>query len=281
MCRLFGFRSVVVSKVQQSLVEASNSLNCQGQIHADGWGLAYYAEGHPHLIKSEKSAFEDRIFSCVSGIVSSETIVAHIRKATKGKISLTNTHPFQYGPWIFAHNGNIHNFQTLCPKILEEVDPRLRPYILGETDSELIFYFLLTKIGKKFDLANHNIPIDQLVPIVREAIDSLLEIIGPYSEIDQAGPEATYITFILTNGKTLLAHQGGKNLLLSTYKKDCLNKETCSSFGPSCIGPSPDGKINHLLLMSEESKGAAIWSPMKLGEIAGVDERMVLIRNQR
>ena len=112
MCRLFGFRSVIQGKVHTSLVEAENALGIQSFNHPDGWGVAYYLSDAPHLIKSEHSAVKDNLFKKVSGVVSSQTVLAHIRKATHGSKTVLNTHPFQYGKWIFAHNGNINNFNT-------------------------------------------------------------------------------------------------------------------------------------------------------------------------
>ena len=74
MCRLFGFRSVIQSQVHRSLVSADNALLLQSSDHPDGWGVAYYQEGSPHLIKSASTAIDDHLFRRVSGIVSSQTV---------------------------------------------------------------------------------------------------------------------------------------------------------------------------------------------------------------
>ncbi|MGB1701181.1 MAG: class II glutamine amidotransferase, partial [Nannocystaceae bacterium] len=105
MCRLFGFRSVMESQVHSSLVSAENALVNQSERHPDGWGVAYYVAGAPHLLRSVQTAVNDRMFQHVSGIVTSQTVLAHLRKATQGQLSVIDTHPFQYGAWAFAHNG--------------------------------------------------------------------------------------------------------------------------------------------------------------------------------
>jgi glutamine amidotransferase len=107
MCRLFGFKSSISSQVHRSLLRADNALAVQSEDHPDGWGVAYYIENIPHLIKNSKIALEDNLFERVSGIVSSKVVLAHIRKASVGDINMLNCHPFQYGPWTFAHNGEI------------------------------------------------------------------------------------------------------------------------------------------------------------------------------
>src|SRR5690554_1518871 len=97
MCRLFGFRSVINSQVHSSLLDAENSLSAQSVKHPDRWGLAYYLDDAPHLVKSSDTALNNSLFKKVSGIVSSQTVMAHIRKATQGEHSMLNSHPFQYG----------------------------------------------------------------------------------------------------------------------------------------------------------------------------------------
>ena len=148
MCRLFAFRSIIKSQVHQSLTVGEDSFMQLSHDHPDGWGLVYYVAGSPHVIKSESSAVSCNLFKRVSGIARSDTVLAHLRKATAGSIEIANTHPFQYGSWVFAHNGNIKGLDKFRPMILSKIEPRLRAYILGNTDSELIFYFLLTYISK-------------------------------------------------------------------------------------------------------------------------------------
>ncbi len=281
MCRLFGFRSIIQSQVHQSLLDADNALIEQSHKHPDGWGVAYYAAGAPHVIKSEKSALEDHLFTKVSGIVSSETVIAHIRKATEGKLNVLNTHPFQHGNWTFAHNGNIKNFNEFKDEIKVRIAPGLRRYILGDTDSELIFFFLLTHISEKYPLTKSDICSDSLAKQVRKAINELIDIIGPYSEIDNAGPAETYISFIITNGVTMLAHHGGKHLYFSTYKTECPEANSCPSFTVECHHPTKTGYINHLLFTSEPLEGNNVWIQMERGELIGVDWQMKLHRYPR
>ena len=149
MCRIFGFRSILQSGVHKSLVDSHNSILHQSHRHPDGWGVAYYRMGAPHVIKLGHQAKQCKIFEKISGVVSSDTVVAHIRKSTVGSVGPLNTHPFQFGPWIFAHNGNVENFQAVKSRFLECIDRELRSFILGETDSEHLFFLLLSLMKKK------------------------------------------------------------------------------------------------------------------------------------
>ena len=125
MCRLFGFRSVIRSQVHRSLVNADNALASQSEAHPDGWGVAYYVDGVPHVTRNAATAIQDQLFHRLSGVVSSETVVAHIRRATTGPNSMLNAHPFQHGRWVFAHNGQVNAFGKHCAAIEAEIAPRL------------------------------------------------------------------------------------------------------------------------------------------------------------
>jgi predicted glutamine amidotransferase len=60
---------------------------------------------------------------------------AHVRRATLGGLSTENTHPFEYGPYSFAHNGTILDYRSMLRPGMDQ--PR------GETDSECFFLRLM------------------------------------------------------------------------------------------------------------------------------------------
>lgn len=271
MCRLFGFRSVIPSQVHQSLVSAENALIVQSANHPDGWGVAYYVAKTPHVIKSARGAVEDQLFKHVSGIVASETVVAHVRKATQGQLSILNSHPFQFGNWVFAHNGNVPNFEELRAPLMSRVAPDVRRFILGNTDSEVIFHLMLTHLKKYGDLHPPNFPTATVVNAMRDTVRDIEDVTGLrcYRPDDEL-----FLSFILTNGQSLVAHQGGKELRYSTYKKRCPERDTCASFAPCCEAPMAAGFVNHLIVSSEVLQGENVWIDMAPGEIVTVDHRM-------
>ena len=276
MCRLFGFRSVLSSHVHASLVSADNALVNQSERHPDGWGVAYYREGAPHLLKSTRTALECSLFQRVSGVVTSETVVAHLRRATQGELSLINTHPFQYGPWVFAHNGNIKAFAMVRPRLLAAIASELRAFILGETDSELIFYLILTHLSARGDLRARDYPVAEVCGAIAAARAQIVELAGEFSRAD-GDPRETYLTFVLTNGVVMVAHQGGKGLHYSTYKGRCPERDTCPAFAPECEAETT-GHVNHLIFSSEPLQGENVWLPMAAGQMVGVDGGMTLHR---
>lgn len=272
MCRLFGFRSVIQSQVHRSLMDADNALGAQSNDHRDGWGVAYYVDGAPHITRSPATALDDVLFHRVSGVVASETVLAHVRRATNGETSVLNCHPFQYGKWILAHNGDIQDFPKHRPALVDRVAPMLRRYILGDTDSEVLFFLFLTHLSQHGPL-NSRIGVEE----TSMALESTLEHVRSICDVDP-DKDASLLTTIVTDGTTMVAAEGGKELYWSTYKTRCADRDACPSLSPECEAPSDSGYVNHLIFSSETIMGENIWLPLEPGELIGVDWRMKLLR---
>ncbi len=266
------------SQVHNSLVSADNALVEQSERHPDGWGVAYYLAGAPHVIKSVEQAVDDHLFRRVSGIVTSETVLAHLRKATNGDHSILNTHPFQYGNWVFVHNGNLKNFADLRPTLMAKIPPVLRRFILGETDSEVFFYLLLGHMAARAELDRPGYALRELADAAREAVAQVIEVAGELCRDDGAPSDNNFLSFVITNGRTMLGHQGGKHLYASTHKSRCPERDSCAYFAPECEGEVSSGFVSHLVLSSEPLHGENVWQPLAFGEMIGVDWRMQLKR---
>ena len=273
MCRLFGFRSVIPSQVHRSLLDADNALGVQSERHPDGWGVAFYIDGAPHLTRSPRAALGDHLFKRVSGVVASETVLAHVRKATVGDLSVLNCHPFQHGRWVFAHNGEVRDFERHRQTVLAEVAPRLRRYVLGDTDSEILFFLFLTRLQRHGPLASR-LGLDAVVPALRETTQIVRRLCDGETEASKA-----LLSFLVTDGTTMAASQGGKELFWSSYKERCSDRESCPSLAPECEAPTQTGFVNHLIVSSEPLQGENVWLEMKPGDIVGVDWQMRLQRS--
>jgi len=272
MCRLFGFRSVIPSQVHRSLVAADNALGVQSDRHPDGWGVAFYVDGAPHITRSPAAAVEDHLFHRVSGVVSSETVLAHVRKATVGDLSVLNCHPFQYGRWVLAHNGDIPDFEGHRDRLLDHIAPRLRRFILGDTDSEVVFYLFLTELSTHGPLSAR---------LGAEVVsDALRTTVRKIRGVCDRGESPALLTLIVTDGTVMAATQGGKELYWSTYKNRCADRDVCPSLAPECEAPSRTGFVNHLVFSSEPIDGENVWDEMAPGEVVAIDWRMQLVRHR-
>lgn len=278
MCRLFGFRSSVLSGVHASLIAAENALADQSVRHPDGWGVAYYHGRFPHLIRSDKQALADGLFKEVSGVVATRTLLAHIRQATVGKVGILNCHPFQHGPWCFGHNGQIANYgadEGIKAKIHDAIDPRFRSHILGSTDSEACFYLFLSHLGRRVeDIYHEGIRPQVVVDALESAVDVILDA-SPAP--DPENPNR--LTFLVTNGSVMVALRYQRPLLYSTYKSKCPEADTCHAYEAyRCEQEVNDGIVKHMIVSSEEIAGANVWLEIQNGDYISVDSGMNLHR---
>jgi len=185
MCQLFGINSAKPISPHFSL-RGFFRRGGGTDHHADGWGLAYYdnsgsvlhvRDTPAHLCKDANAVLQ-RPFRA-------NTTIAHVRKATEGKVCLENSHPFVrklWGKdWVFAHNGDLKTFYPDLP-------PEFQP--IGETDSERAFCYLLSQLSAYF---NGRAP----------SLSALLEKLQPLSsEIAEHGT----FNFLLSDGDVLFAH---------------------------------------------------------------------------
>lgn len=270
MCRLFGFRSVIPSQVHRSLVAAENALGVQSHKHPDGWGVAYYVDGAPHVTRSPVTALGDALFHHLSGVVSSETVLAHVRQATQGQNNVLNCHPFQYGRWVGAHNGDIANLATCRAKLREEIAPHLLRFVLGDTDSELLFFLFLTRLSEHGRLGQ---------PFaLPELMSALRWTVRRTRELCDTSEHRALLTLMITDGERLVAVHGGRQLFFSTHKKRCSDRDACPSLSAVCEKPTTTGFVNHLIVSSERLQGENVWQELAEDDMIGVDEHMRVVR---
>lgn len=272
MCRLFGFRSVIPSQVHSSLVAAENALGVQSNQHPDGWGVAFYVDGSPHVTRSPMTAVSDALFHRVSGVVAAETVLAHVRQATQGTNNVLNCHPFQYGRWVGAHNGDIPNLEQKREALLLEISPRLRRFVLGDTDSELVFFQFLSRLSEYGPLGETH-GISDVVSALRTTLRAVRDL------CDDAEHQSL-LTFMITDGRCLVAVQDGKPLFYSTYKGRCPERASCPSLAHQCEAPSHTGFVNHFIVSSEKLQGDNVWVALSRGDIMAVDHRMQVFTGQ-
>ncbi|WP_331346111.1 class II glutamine amidotransferase [Cellvibrio sp. UBA7661] len=185
MCQLLGMSC----KQPASIGFSFEGFRARGGLtddHKDGWGLAFYRNQQAQVFLDESPAAESPLAESIQKTdIKSNTIIAHIRKATVGAVKPRNCHPFQRNlwqqDWLFCHNGDLKGFN---PPLDDEFQPE------GDTDSELAFCFLLQELKRHF-------------PYGADSIDDLFQWLNHLSEII-----AAFGTFniILSNGEWMYTY---------------------------------------------------------------------------
>lgn len=185
MCQLLGMNCNVPTDICFSFT-GFQKRGGGTDVHADGWGIAFFEGKGVRLFLDPQPSAQSPVAELVRNYpIRSLNVIAHIRKATQGIVSLENTHPFQrelWGQyWVFAHNGNLPQFRPV-------LDGSFLP--VGDTDSERIFCWLLQSLRQRFGDA----------PPGRDALfDAIHGLTAPLA--------ATGIfNYLLSNGDSLYAH---------------------------------------------------------------------------
>lgn len=282
MCRLFGFRSAIYSSVHQSLLKAENALARQSERHTHGWGVSFYVDNYPHLIRNDQQAWADSLFREISGVVATRALLAHVRLATAGTVRVLNCHPFQYGRWTFAHNGELAGYERhdVQRRVRDLVDQRFRRYILGETDSEVLFHVFLTELARRVDkLCGEGVDLGDVLDALRNTVHRVLE--AAPDEEGRPGHD-NKLNMLLTNGDLMLGYRYRKELFFSTHKSRCAERESCAAFEEAlCERPVDRGRVMHLLIASEPLDGGTnVWQELDDDEYVAVRHGMVLSRGK-
>ncbi len=184
MCQLLGMNCNTPTDVMFSFTGFAER-GGRTDAHSDGWGVAFFeGKGLRHFV-DHQAACDSPIADLIRHYpIKSRQVIAHIRKATQGEVSLENCHPFvrelwgRY--WVFAHNGNLDNY---APRLHAGFHP------VGSTDSERAFCWLMQELAKSH----------VGVPSVAELTLTLREL------IPQIAKHGTF-NFLLSNGEALWAH---------------------------------------------------------------------------
>lgn len=153
MCELLGMSANVPTDICFSFTGLVQRSGGTGP-HKDGWGITFYEGDGCRTFKDPKAGVNSPIARLVQEYpIKSCAVVAHIRQANRGKVSLENTHPFtreMWGRnWTYAHNGQLKGYRKL------EIGA-FRP--VGQTDSEHAFCWLLYQLAKRYPRRPGNWP---------------------------------------------------------------------------------------------------------------------------
>ncbi|MFQ1047184.1 class II glutamine amidotransferase [Avibacterium paragallinarum] len=153
--------------------------------HSDGFGIAFFEGKGVRIFRDNKAGHSSPIADCVKQYhIKSFNVIAHIRKATQGAVTIENTHPFIreiWGEnWVFAHNGNLTSIPDMSESFCQPI---------GSTDSEAAFCYMAEQLKNRF----------RKKPTEEEIFQTIQEI------TKELAPNGTF-NFILSNGNWMIAH---------------------------------------------------------------------------
>ncbi len=241
MCQLLGMNA----NTPTDIVFSFTGFATRAEEHKDGFGIAFFEDAGVRLFVDAQSARQSPVAEMVRRYpIRSGNIVAHIRKATQGRVALENTHPFQrelWGRyWVFAHNGDLKGY---APRLHASFRP------VGDTDSERAFCWLMQELAK----AHASLPsIDELSATLRELAPTI-------------AAHGTF-NFMLSNGHALWAHCSTRLHYLvrqHPFRSAHLQDEELSVDFACCT--TPDDRV--AVIVTEPLTADEPWTAFAPGEL--------------
>ncbi|HVE84589.1 MAG TPA: class II glutamine amidotransferase, partial [Myxococcales bacterium] len=172
-----------------------------------------------------------------------------------GEVAVRNAHPFLHGPWAFAHNGTVRDFERHREAMEALIAPELRSRLRGETDSERCFYLFLTELKDGRD-----------IDAVAAALARTMVAVSRVTDRADGGKPSS-MNFMVTDGSLLVATRRHRTLFFTEGQPP----------GPH---PAPgDGHpLGQLVIASEQLSTESHWHEVPQDELVGVDGEMTFRR---
>ncbi|MDH5631108.1 MAG: class II glutamine amidotransferase [Gammaproteobacteria bacterium] len=208
MCRFVCYKGApvllkdLIFNTSHSLIDQSKYAKKRNEpVNGDGFGIGWYPDfqgefydPEPGVFKSIEPAWNNRNLLNIASKIRSRMFFAHIRDASADlPVSQPNCHPFQYGKYLWMHNGWLCEFEQMRRITLKHLSDKAFSGIQGNTDSEHAFALFLDEI--KFDQEAD----DQTI------LDALFKVIDKihYFRIKKNIMSNAEMNFAVTNGESM------------------------------------------------------------------------------
>lgn len=272
MCRLVGIVASEVTEFGLVLKEAPRSLARLSREHPDGWGVA--AHGDPDALpppstrsphengwrvhKGTNPAGECDRFHQVAARSAGNVLIAHVRQKTVGPTRIENTHPFIQSGWVFAHNGTLKDYAW----VRAALSPTRLAQVRGDTDSEVLFAFILTHL----DAAG--VTLTSREPAALAEATRVID----RTAAELRAKEAGAFNFLLSDGEALFVHRFGRSLFLLERGPGDPVRET-RDIDSSASLETPWTRRRHAALIASERLTDEPWRELPEGTLLRIDRR--------
>ncbi|KAJ7031821.1 N-terminal nucleophile aminohydrolase [Mycena alexandri] len=192
--------------------------------NADGFGVAWYTstreeygecEGsRPIACRLVRQPLTDPLFLSIAANTASTALFGHVRAAS-GSTAITevNCHPFQFGRYLFMHNGIVGGFTLVRRGMMNAMSADALKHIMGTTDSEHLAMLFFTYLARRVDVHGPQVfevqhPLSDVKAALEEAITTVIRLQREALAEGGAGApafEPSSLNVAITDGSRLLA----------------------------------------------------------------------------
>jgi len=190
----------LLTRPKHSLIKQSyDARERREPLNGDGFGVGWYApeiDPTPCVFTSVTPAWSNRNLHRLAEKISSPCIFAHVRAASPSMVvSEINCHPFQYGRFLWMHNGGIPQFDKIKRRLRASLRDDVYNLIQGTTDSEHAFALFLNRLPDHLG--------DYALEVLAQTMMATIKQLNAWCE--EAGmTEPSYYNFAVTDGQHVL-----------------------------------------------------------------------------
>jgi len=237
MSRLFAIVCNEPARLVQAIDPVRSALTVDEAPH--GWGIASFQGGEVLLQRSPRPAAPVDFARAVIEL-KSDYVLGNVR-APGAKAAPENTPPYRYRSWVFGHSGRIQSFAAMQGDLLASVPDFLRRSIRGQTESECLFYLVLSFLHDAGKL-------DDQEPRMADAEGALRAMIAMTEQVAHSrGATIQGLDCMLTNGRFLLAARKGPPMYWKRLHTDVPVRENRNGQGTNLD--------RHVMILSEPKGG--------------------------
>lgn len=265
MCKMLGVMCNDADLLACAIREVNDSLKSPTEQDYAGIGIGYYSGDDPLLKRRPANEPEIIDFHDLVEGIESNTLMVHVRHATVGGWKTSNTHPFRFRRWLFAHTGHLPALGSQTEELTQTLPPFLARNIRGETDSELAFHLFLDSLFRDGTLNDLTLDTEVLAKHLRELVNRLDEL---HAEVSK---EASF-AIIVTNGQVM----GSVNRGIAMHYSHREGIHTCSDHAESDHERLSHARYKGIMLGAQMLDPGHQWREISDGSLLTVSKGLEL-----
>ncbi len=278
MCRFVAYlgkpiyADELITKPKNSLMKQSyHALEAEITVNGDGFGLGWYNHARrdePALYRSIRPAWNDENLSYNAPMIYTNCLLAHIRAATQGGVSIHNSHPFQYKQYLMMQNGGIQEFKKIKRKMINLLDEEVFNWIDGQTDTQYTFALFIT-LAERRRKDQGKLSFEELHDCLNETF-AIIE--GLKKEVGLDTP--SLYNLVLTDGKAMIATRYSTRPEIETRSLHLAMNARCYISEDGNLTLKDTGKKKEGVLISSEvlTENKELWTEVPENHFIMVQE---------
>lgn len=182
----------------RTFLDVLNHLLRNHSLNADGCGVGWFGltsgtgqqKRLPCVYTTQNPSWSDHNLMNLCREIETRVAFAHVRAAgVDGNVSQTNSHPFRFGHFLWAHNGGIAHFASIKQYLIHGLPNSVFQLIRGSTDTEVAGAMFLTALPCHRGCIAHRDPhldddytLEDIIQALETTIGKILTALDDWSE---------------------------------------------------------------------------------------------------